>query len=98
MQMAVQIGSTFAQAHVIDKKGDLKCPVAIPVHLTHLCDDYALMELGSTATFCGKCHLVVGFAIRHRNARRVNRHLPTPVPITRMEKASSRPSLTIWNK
>ena len=57
MQMAEQIGSTFAQAHIINKKGNLKCPVAAPIHLTHPRDDYVLMELGATATFCGKCHL-----------------------------------------
>ena len=57
MQMAEQISSTFAQARVIDKKGQRKCPVAIPVHVTHSHDDYALMELGAAATFHGKCHL-----------------------------------------
>ena len=57
MQMAEQIGSTFAQARIIDKKGNHKCPVAIPIHVTHLRDDYAPMELGAAATFCGKCHL-----------------------------------------
>ena len=35
MQMAEQIGSTFAQARVIGKKGNRKRPVAIPVDLTH---------------------------------------------------------------
>ena len=35
MQMAEQIGSTFAQARVIDKKGQRKHPVAVPVHVTH---------------------------------------------------------------
>ena len=57
MQMAEQIGLTFAQARIIDKKGHVKCPVAIPVNLTHLHDDYAPMELGAAATFRGKCHL-----------------------------------------
>ena len=54
--MAEQIGSTFAQACVIDKKGQHKRPVAIPVNVTHSCNDYAPMELGAAATFCGKCH------------------------------------------
>ena len=57
MQMAERIGLTFAQAHVIDKKGNHKRPIAGPVHVTHKCDDYAPMELGAAATFCGKCHL-----------------------------------------
>ena len=57
MQMAEQIGSTFAQAWVIDKKSNLKHPVAIPVHVTHSHDDYAPMELGAAATFRSKCHL-----------------------------------------
>ena len=57
MQMAEQIGSTFAQALVIDKKGNRKHPVAITIHVTHSCDDYVPMELGVTAIFCGKCHL-----------------------------------------
>ena len=57
MQMAEQIGSTFAQACIIDKKGQRKRPVAVPVHVTHSHDDYAPMELGATATFRGKCHL-----------------------------------------
>ena len=57
MQMAEQIGSTFAQARVIDKKGQHKRPVAVPVHVTHSHDDYAPMELGAAATFRGKCHL-----------------------------------------
>ena len=55
--MAEQIGSTFSQACVIDKKGQRKHPVAVPVHVTHSCNDYALMELGAAATFRGKCHL-----------------------------------------
>ena len=46
MQMAEQIGSMFAQARIIDKKGNRKSPVAIPVHVTHQCNDYAPMELG----------------------------------------------------
>ena len=57
MQMAEQIGSTFVQAHIIDKKGNRKCPVAVPIRVTHSCDDYAPMELGAAATFRGKCHL-----------------------------------------
>ena len=55
--MAEQIESTFAQAHVIDKEGQRKCPVAIPVHVTHSRNDYAPMELGTTVTFRRKCHL-----------------------------------------
>ena len=35
MQMAEQIGLTFAQACIIDKKGQCKHPVAIPVQVTH---------------------------------------------------------------
>ena len=57
MQMAEQIGSTFAQACVIDKKGQRKCPVAIPIQVAHFCDDYAPTEFGTAATFSGKCHL-----------------------------------------
>ena len=57
MQMAEQISLMFAQACVIDKKGQHKCPVAIPVNVTHSRDDYAPMELGTAATFLGKCHL-----------------------------------------
>ena len=57
MQMAEQIGLTFAQACVIDDKGQCKCPIAVPVKLTHSRDEYAPMELGVAATFCGKCHL-----------------------------------------
>ena len=57
MQMAEQIGSTFAQACVIDKKSQHKHPVAIHVHVTHSHDDYVPMELGAAATFRGKCHL-----------------------------------------
>ena len=57
MQMAEQIGLTFAQACVIDKKGQRKRLVAIPVDVTTSRDDYAPMELGAAATFCGKCHL-----------------------------------------
>ena len=57
MQMAEQIGLTFAQACVIDKMGNRICPVAIPVHVTHSPDDYATMELGVSATFHGKCHM-----------------------------------------
>ena len=57
MQMAEQIGLMFAQARVIDKRGNHKGPVAIPIHVTHQHDDYAPMELGTTATFCGECHL-----------------------------------------
>ena len=55
--MAEKIGSTFAQAHVIDKKHNHKCPVAASVHVTLSVNDYAPMELGTTAIFCGKCHL-----------------------------------------
>ena len=55
--MAEQIGLTFAQAHIIDKKSQRKYLVAIPIHVTHSCNDYALMELGAAATFRGKCHL-----------------------------------------
>ena len=55
--MAEKIGSTFAQARVIDKKGQCKHAVAVPVHVTHSRYDYASMELGTAATFCGKCHL-----------------------------------------
>ena len=55
--MAEQIGSMFAQACVIDKKGQRKCPVAVPIHITHSRDEYAPMELGATVTFRGKCHL-----------------------------------------
>ena len=55
--MAEQIGSTFAQACVIGKKGQRKRPVALPIHVTHSCNDYALMELDAAATFHGKCHL-----------------------------------------
>ena len=55
--MAKQIGSTFAQAHAIDKKGNHKCPVAVPVHVTHSYNDYAPMELSDCVNFCGKCHL-----------------------------------------
>ena len=57
MQMAEQIGLTFAQACIIDKKGQCKYPVAIPVNVTHSYDVYVPMELGAAATFCGKCHL-----------------------------------------
>ena len=56
MQMAEQIGLTFAQVRVIDKKGQCKCPVAVPVNVTHSNDEYAPMELGAAATFHGKCH------------------------------------------
>ena len=55
--MAEETGSTFAHACVIVKKGNRKCPVVVPVHVTHSCDDYAPMELGTAATFRGKCHL-----------------------------------------
>ena len=55
--MAERIGSTFAQAHAIDKKGQHKHPVAIPIHINHSLDDYAPMELGAAATFQGKRHL-----------------------------------------
>ena len=55
--MAEQIGLTFAQAHIIDKKGQRKCPVAIPINVTHSHDDYAAMELGAAVTFHGKYHL-----------------------------------------
>ena len=61
MQMAEQIGSTFAQACGINKKGNHKRPVAIPIYLTHLHDDYAPMELGAAVTFHGKCHLCGSF-------------------------------------
>ena len=57
MQMAKKIGSTFSQAHVVDKKGSRKRPVAVPIHITHSCDDYAPMELGAAVTFCVKCYL-----------------------------------------
>ena len=57
MQMAEQIGSIFAQVHIIDKKGNRKHPVAIPIHVIHLQNDYVPMELGAAATFHGKCHL-----------------------------------------
>ena len=57
MQMAKQIGLTFAQAWIIDKKGNHKRPVAIPDNVTHPHDDYMPMELGTAATFRGKCHL-----------------------------------------
>ena len=49
--MAEQIGSTFAQARVIDKKGQRKHPVAVPVHKTTSRDDSASMELGAAASF-----------------------------------------------
>ena len=55
--MAEQIGSTFAQACIIDKKGNHKHPVAITIHVTHSYNNYAPMDLGATATFCGKCHM-----------------------------------------
>ena len=61
MQMAEQIGSTFANAHIIDEKGSGKHPVAVPITVTPSSDDYMPMELGATATFCGKCHLCGGF-------------------------------------
>ena len=57
MQMAEQISSMFAQDCVIDKKGQHKQPVAIPVNVTHSRDEYAPMELGAAATFRSKCHL-----------------------------------------
>ena len=57
MQMAEQIGSTLAQACVIDKKGNQLCPVAIPIHVTHSHDNCAPMELGTAAIFRSKCHL-----------------------------------------
>ena len=96
--MAEQIGSTFAQACIIDKKGQHKHPVPVPVHVTHSRNDYAPMELGAAKTFAGNVTYVAGLAIRPRHAPRVNRHLPTPVPTVTMVKASSRPNLITWNK
>ena len=55
--MAEQISLTFAQAHVIDKKGQPKCSVVVPVNLPHSRDEYAPLELGTTMIFRGKCHL-----------------------------------------
>ena len=57
MQMAEQTGSTFAQACIIDKKGNHKRPAAVPIHDIHSHDDYAPMELGAAANFCSKCQL-----------------------------------------
>ena len=65
--MAEQIRSTFAHAHAIDKKGKRKCPVVVPVHITHSHDDYAPMELGAAATFCSKCHLCGRFGHKAAN-------------------------------
>ena len=66
--MAEQIGSPFAQACIIDRKGQPKHPVAVPVNITHSVNDYALMELCAAAIFCGNVTSVAGLAIRHRNA------------------------------
>ena len=57
MQMAEQIGSTFANACVMDKKGSRKHPAAVLITVVHSHDDYAPMELGTTVTFCSKYHL-----------------------------------------
>ena len=45
----------------MDKKGNRKHPVAVPITKTPSCNDYAPMELGAAATFRGKCHLCIGF-------------------------------------
>ena len=47
MQMTEKIGSTFANACVINKKGGRKYPVTVPITITYLCNDYAPMELGN---------------------------------------------------
>ena len=55
--MTEQIRSfaSFANACVIDKKGNHKYPVPITITSSH--NYYAPMELGVAAIFCGKCHL-----------------------------------------
>ena len=60
--MAEQIGSTFAKAGVMDKKGSHKHSVAVLVTVTPLCNDSAPMELGATAFFRSKCHLCGRFS------------------------------------
>ena len=57
MQMAEQIGSTFANTCVVDKKSSYKYPIAVLITVTPSCNDYAPMELGTAAAFCSKCHL-----------------------------------------
>ena len=51
MQIAEQIGSTFANACVIDKKVGSKHPFAVPVAVNSSHDDYVPMELGTVVTF-----------------------------------------------
>ena len=57
MQMAEQIGSTFANTCIMDKKGSRKHPVAVPITITPSHNDYVPMKLGLAATFRSKYHL-----------------------------------------
>ena len=57
MQIAEQIGSTFANACIMENKGSRKYPVAVPITVNPSCNDYAPMELGTTATFLSKYQL-----------------------------------------
>ena len=72
--MAEQIGSTFANTCVIDKKGSRKQPVAVLITITPSCNDYAPMELGTNAIFSRLFHLCGRFG--HKAAQCTKGKLP----------------------